>query len=453
MFKAIPHLLLIPLLILSCSGNKNKGAEIKEAEHETNQTKGIADEKAGDLIFQEPSPAPVKRFVILSGRNDEVTRVDSATKANTRLVISTYNPNDFLTPVPTLYDFKNRLIQYKANGVKGAFLQDPGRNYSTFNDMKTSVVAALLDDPSLPVDSLCTLYFNRNYPVAGKLLANYYLSLERREWKQSKPFPKDGNFGQAINAYLDAHEFVTFYEELGRIKEEATSPERQKLDELYTALAFTRMQIAYYRTAEPYGFANSKSQRLSMKGEVKTWFAQLAKHSEYDDLANYREAGGKLDTYLANWQYMLQTIFFQNLLMGEQITALSQLDDDYQRTEMLCDGVTGFEGDYHQGWMISSKGNPCFEFPAKRIKQAQRLTMRFLVSEKDSIFAPEKMVIYRDNQPYLDIGRDNKDYHTRNGFAEISSQVDFSKAQSVSIKFFREPAGGRLAFDEVQVTD
>ena len=119
------------------------------------------------------------------------------------------NFSDFLTPLPILYTLKKNLEFFRKCGIKGVFLQGCSYEYSPFDDMKTYVATALMINGQLNVDTLCRRYFSQYYPKSGKILADYYLSLEKSMDERKIPYDMHGSLDSTI---------VSYFNEIGRAR-------------------------------------------------------------------------------------------------------------------------------------------------------------------------------------------------------------------------------------------
>ena len=82
--------------------------------------------------------------------------------------------------------FQKQLQVFKKEGVTGVFLNGSGYDYTPFQDMQTFVFSSLLIDETLSVDDLVIRFYKQKYPVFGKQLAQYYLSLENKVQQKGK---------------------------------------------------------------------------------------------------------------------------------------------------------------------------------------------------------------------------------------------------------------------------
>lgn len=358
------------------------------------------------------------------------------------------NFDDYLTPIPVLYGLKKQLQFYKSNGITGVFLNASGYDYSPFDDVKTYVSAALMMNTDYPVDSLCKAYYHKFYPVAGKLLTSYYLSLEKDFEKKDKPYSMYAGFPEISRTYFDAEKFVEFYNELASVIEKTTGEEKEKLQKLYTALTYTRLQVAYYQINGKNGFATINNKVLTAKPEIKTMLAQLMNYKQYKDLINYKETRGELKTYIDNWDLLTENKGFNNLLLGEPLKVVSKLDEEYQQTNVLNDGVLGFPTEYHQGWHISSV-DLHVQLNAKNLQKAKNICMRFMNSKRHKIYPPGKIEIFKDKKLYKTI----TNLKTQDNIEYLDEKIDLNNAEQIEIIIYKKPdTKSTLACDEIQLT-
>ena len=358
------------------------------------------------------------------------------------------NFDDYLTPLPVLEGLKSQLAFFKSIGITGVFLNASGYDYSTFDDMKTFVSAALLMNNNLSVEKLCTDYFRAFYPVSAGELSAYYLSLEEKMKKRFASYNLYGSFQESLS-YLDEDGFVLFYEHVSDLIKIAKGDEKKKLEKLYTALSYTRLQVAYDRRIDKYGFAVGRGDSLFVRPEIKTFCQQLAQYDQYDHLLNYSETDGCIQFYLNQWTEIMNNSPYVELLMNKPLRVLSPTDSN---PRILNDGVPGFTDNYHQGWFLSYT-DLVVEFNAGDARNARTLTMRFLVNKRHHFHAPAKTEIYKDGVLYKEISTVEDHLEDRSPVSIVQADVDFSNAEVIKIKVYRNASDPRstLACDEVRI--
>ncbi|WP_163320005.1 DUF4838 domain-containing protein [Dysgonomonas sp. 520] len=359
------------------------------------------------------------------------------------------NFDDYLTPLPVLYGLRDQLRFHKSNGITGIFLNASGYDYSPFDDVKTFVAASLMINNDLSVDSLCERYLTQFYPKSGKLISDYYLSLEKRMNEQGKPYNIYGGFNEALDTYLNADDFCQFYDSLSTLIYTAGEEEKKKLERLYTALSYTRLQIAYYQGASSHGFATAEEKSMVVKPDIKTICEQLSHYKAFEGLSAYKEKDGNLESYLRNWRNIHDGSPLLNLLLNEPISTQSTLDEDYDNIQIINDGKLGFAEEYHQGWLIYSGNNLHLQFKADDVKNSTKISIRFLINERHHIYPPVRVEIYKDDKIYKNI----TPVRTGNKLiAGINENINFSDAEYISIRIVgRGGAKSAFACDEIQL--
>ena len=357
------------------------------------------------------------------------------------------NYDDYLTPFPVLELMAERLRFYRDRGVAGVFLNGSGGDYVPFDDMRSYVLSALMLDPGQSAETLMRRYFAEHYPRSGSLLGDYCAAVERRAGSSKRPLNLYGGIRSAEAAWLDAGEFVRFYEALQELLPTAKDAERKSLHRLLTALSYTRLEIARSHGAGACGFAVRRGDRLRADPAAERWLAALDDQRDFPEMSRIDESGLPLSGYLAQWRSrLLAGSGERSLLLGVPLKPVSKPDEEYADLGVLTDGVPGLPLGYHYGWHISS-GDLEVEIPAGNAARARRFAMSFLELPRHRLRAPRAVEIYKDGAlhrrfvPSPDGGE---------GVFTASGPVDLSGAERITVKALR-PDGRRvqLAADEI----
>lgn len=357
------------------------------------------------------------------------------------------NFDDYLTPFPVLEVMAGRLRFYRDRGVEGMFLNGSGYDYVPFDDMRTWVLAALLRDPDQPVEGLVRRFFAENYPKSGGLLADFCAASERRAAASKRALNLYGGIRDAEAAWLDAGEFVRFYEELGRLLPATKDAERRRLHELLTALSYTRLEVARNHAADAFGAGERAGDRLRTRPEVERWLAALAEHTSFAAMKYVSESALPVGEYIEAWRSRIPGgPAERNLLLGATLKTVSKPDAGYADPTVLTDGVRGLGAGYHYGWHISSEDLE-LEIPAAAASRARRFEMSFLDLPRHRLRAPRRVEIYRDGVLYKTF------VPAPDGEGRVftaAGSVDLTGAQRITVRAVR-PEGGRvqLAADEI----
>lgn len=196
------------------------------------------------------------------------------------------NYSDYLSPFPCLLVMQKRFQLYKEQGVKGIFLNGSGDDYSSFDDMQTYVLAKLLYNVNTNVEEEVKVFYKDNYPQTGRMISDYYLSLENKVATTNHIIPLYGSMEEEVESYLDPQKFTAFRSGLDKASKNVEHTERTKLNYLLTALSFTQIQL------------------LNLEGQdadeaLKEDMVEVLKgHNELHGMKNYGETDADIDNFI-----------------------------------------------------------------------------------------------------------------------------------------------------------
>lgn len=345
------------------------------------------------------------------------------------------NFDDYITPYPCLEHIKARLQYFKKMGVDGVFYNGSGYDYASFDDVQTYVVAQLMLNPDADITQLVRHYYGKAYPVTAPIYADYYLSLEDKAQKATlNPY---SGIGEAVSSYLDGAALDAFWHKLDGGKGKTVDTERRNINEMLTALAFTRLELLRLKPAAPS--AATKGELLSL----------LSAHTAFKDLANYRESFGEVDGYISEWRTSLPWLANNgNKLRGATLTSTTKLDPEYADLSVLTDGKAGFASDYHTGWLLNSSAKVVFVVPQGKLSGNSTLRLTFLQAPQWHIYAPSLVEVWQGGKlvgKAVPVAKDGRN--------EVKVAVSgLSGSAPVEIRINKAQRSGRatIAVDEIE---
>jgi len=363
------------------------------------------------------------------------------------------NFDDYLTPLPILYGLQKQFRFFREMNVKGIFLNASGYDYSPFDDVKTFVAGALMMNADADIKELCRQFFKKKYPVSHGLLFGYYLLLEQGFSAKNIPYDMYGGMRQSASAYLDTEKFILFYDALKATIPGTGGEEREKLEKLFTALSFTRLQIAYINGWREGGYATKEGGGITVKSDIVDYLESLGNYNSYPDMSNYKEVGGLLSDYIAEWQTLVLQGGYSNALIDKPIQILSTPDDGFAKPNLLNDGTPGFASDYHQGWYLSGTDDLTIAFRTENnMTQKSSIRLRFLIMEQHGIFPPQKVMVKVNGQLVESVSFTGMSIS--GGCAECVINTDLLGDKKVEIKMVRRKAEKSIiACDEIRVVN
>ncbi|WP_073346917.1 DUF4838 domain-containing protein [Bacteroides congonensis] len=358
------------------------------------------------------------------------------------------NFDDYLTPFPILKIAQQRLQFFKKNGASGIFFNGSGYSYSSFDEMRTFVLSALLINPEQAVDDLIRNYFNQEYPVSKKWLSDYYIDLENST-QSGKKLGLYAGIRESEGAYLNPEKFIKFYDEMGHFVSDAKGKERKKLHELQTALSFTRLEMGRDHSYDTYGYAKRNGKEIQTVPQARKWVTQLKEHKAFSGMEYYNESANEIDYYIKEWeQYILASDIKKDLFLG--ITPSSTPKTNKNSLKRLTDGTHGLPDNYHCGWIIFPQEECTIDLPVKEINESGTVYISFLNLPRHRIYAPQQIEVSRDGASYKKINLSPDDSVEKGEMEKAVVPVDLNGTELLSIKITgTKKPGAQIGMDEI----
>lgn len=358
------------------------------------------------------------------------------------------NFDDYLTPFPILKIAQQRLRFFKQNGASGIFFNGSGYSYSSFDEMRTFVLSALLINPELPVEELVRDYFNQEYPLSKKWLYDYYINLENSVQSGKKLGIYTG-IAELEQSFLNPEKFIKFYDEMGDYVSDAKGKERKKLHELQTALSYTRLEMGRNHSYDPYGYAQRNGKQIQPTPQARKWLTQLKEHHAFTGMEYYNESADEIDYYIKEWeQYILASDIKKNLFLGIMPSSTPPTDKD--GLKRLTDSTHGLPGNYHCGWTTLPKEEYEISLPVKGINKTGNIYISFLNLPRHRFYPPRKIEISKDGAIYKTINLETDDSVEKGELVKTTTSIDLNGTELVNIKIMgsKKPRA-QIGIDEI----
>ena len=358
------------------------------------------------------------------------------------------NFDDYLTPFPILKIAQQRLRFFKQNGASGIFFNGSGYSYSSFDEMRTFVLSALLINPELPVEELVRDYFNQEYPLSKKWLYDYYINLENSV-QSGKKLGIYAGIAELEQSFLNPEKFIKFYDEMGDYVSDAKGKERKKLHELQTALSYTRLEMGRNHSYDPYGYAQRNGKQIQPTPQARKWLTQLKEHHAFTGMEYYNESADEIDYYIKEWeQYILASDIKKNLFLGIMPSSTPPTDKD--GLKRLTDSTHGLPGNYHCGWTTLPKEEYEISLPVKGINKTGNIYISFLNLPRHRFYPPRQIEISKDGAIYKTINLETDDSVEKGELVKTTTLIDLNGAEQVNIKVMgaKKPRA-QIGIDEI----
>lgn len=272
-----------------------------------------------------------------------IQRLQAWSRTTPRILVWDYinNFDDYFTPFPTFGAMQRRLRDYRDNKVTAVFLNGSGTDISALSKLRTEVLAELTADPDINWKEFLYERAKEDYPVTGKLIADYMISQEENLESSGNSLPLYEGVAIARETYLEEMNFINFHDSLLNMRDNLSGQEKEEVDILLGELALTRLEI----------------NRLNGQFEDSERFLTDLENLSSKGHPSYNESGWTIEGYVKDYRNILnhnREMSGRNKLKGEKLVALTALDPDYTDISILTDGALGIPSNYHNGNMIMS---------------------------------------------------------------------------------------------------
>ena len=317
---------------------------------------------------------------------------------------------NMLSPFPNLRVLQPNIQFFRDHHMKMMFQQGTGGHKSEFYELRQYLIAKLLWNPDVDVDSVMTDFLNGYYGKAAPFIKKYiyimHSSLEKRKGDLGiYGFPYDG-----INTYLTP-KLIKTYERLfddaeKSVKDEADYLKRVKFARL--PLEFAILDISLRNVNDELSYFTEKDGKRTVNKEM---IARLHKFTEEAKLAGvdkYWEHGNEPDNYMASVEQFVEKSAKPHLALGKDVKLLTKATDKYPvgGAKALADGLRGVD-DYHFNWLgfegddliaIIDLGSPVM---------ATSVTANFLQDQNSWIFLPTdfEVAISNNGKQFITVGK------------------------------------------------
>ena len=345
------------------------------------------------------------------------------------------NFDDYFTPFPVFSIMQRRLRLYREAGVRGVFLNGSGEDYSTFSQLRTRVLAALMRDPDSDWEQVLKQESAELFPIAGTVISDFMISQEKFVVDKGLKLPLYEGVPVALKSYLDKEAFVRFYDELARLLPRTQGDEKCEVQKMYQAMALTRLEIMRIE-GEPDG--------------CQPLLSQLEQLSD-NNVRTYSETYWNVGSYSSEYKSMMndyQASKGSNRLHGLKLTALTKLDDDYQDLSILTDGLAGLPSNYHCGHLIST-ANPHLRIAIPPQPGAKRLRVGLTSNPQFHIGLPSRVYLNSGGReiasakPTVTTGLPQR--------VVVDLDIPSGTDGSIILTVVRNPDEKSMAIDEIQV--
>ncbi len=368
------------------------------------------------------------------------------------------NFDDYLIPYPILNVMQQRLQLYHKLGIKEIFLNGSGYDHSALHEAYTYILEALTADPYASVDSLSRKFFTAICPHTTDIFCDLVSALETKAMESEADFPMYGSYADGRSLYLTTREMGDFYYKLRRYEKKIKSwgKEGDMIAKTIQGLSYGIMEASRYYDIKENGFlVKGRKDQYKIETLVED-AAETIQYRHYGEKNPIRYVS-ELHYLLANYasdcsRWLGDQLWKENILFTSPVILYYRNVSNKNTTE-LTDGVTGFSGSYHWGWLVIPQADPVIKIPSTIAFNSGMISMNFLHDPRHNMMEPKEVEIWSEDKLILRMTPfRNEDGYGIGGIVNFTGTLSIPEAKSLLIKFIPKDENKGMAIDEIYMT-
>ncbi|OGU35770.1 MAG: hypothetical protein A2068_15025, partial [Ignavibacteria bacterium GWB2_35_6b] len=309
---------------------------------------------------------------------------------------------NLISPFPNFHILQPNIQLFARYNVKMMFQQAAGkRQAAEFGELRSYLIAKLLWNPNINVDSVMNDFLSGYYGNAGKFIRLYIDLMQSELLKSDAQLNIYGDPIESMNNYLSP-ELMDKYNIIFNDAESAVTGETEYLNRVKTArLPLTYAMLEHAKVIE------DKSKGLVIKQDVKNYMPNpriisllnyLSTYSKNKDDVYLNEKGLTPETYIARYKTMLSKTMKNPLGLFKPVQYITEPNYKYPANgaKTLTDGKRGDE-DHHYNWLGFEGNNMEVVIDLEKISAVKKVSADFLQISFSWIFLPELFEISLSN--------------------------------------------------------
>lgn len=346
---------------------------------------------------------------------------------------------NYLTPFPNFPVLQKNIQFFKDHGVSMMFQQGSNGNWSDLSELKQFLIAKLLWDTELDVDSLATGFINAYYGDAAPYIKKYYDKMNEdiqthaeTEFLNIYGFPSD-----YVDSYLSP-DLMLYYKSLMDNAEIAVVTDSLLLNRVKRArlpIDFAYVDIAINHNFEEMPCIINSGKSKEIHPQILELLNKLEDYAIHDQAIRINERNFKIKDYKT---YVLNKLSLQ-MKPNKLEDALIKIQTNYSDTypvggeKALNDQLFGAL-DYHKNWLGFQGEDMLVEIDLLKEVEISEVQMNFLKAVNSWVFLPLEVMI--------ETSKDGFDYHEAASLkGDISDQNYLVK--SIPFVFNMNPVSAR----------
>ena len=313
---------------------------------------------------------------------------------------------NYLAPFPNFQTLQLNMQYLKENGVKGMFVQGSGDTYGEWAELRSYLLAHLLEDDKADVKKLTSDFLSDYYGKAAPLLLQYLDLLQSKAQASHRKLDIYGNPINEWNSYLTP-ELLDQYSTLFDKAEAAVEGNEKMTARMMRArlpLEYTVLKQARFYGIEKFGiFVKNDNGDWTVKPNLQKKISAFVANCNKAGVTELSEGGLKPDQYQAEWDDIIKQGVTNTKALGAQVSLQYPFAADYpaKGAQTLTDGNPGYT-DFSYNWLCFYGTPMVATMDMGAAKAVAAIKMHFLDDPRHWIFLPPtvKVEVSADGTAY-----------------------------------------------------
>ena len=305
---------------------------------------------------------------------------------------------NLLTPFPNFPVLQPNLQFFRDNNVEMIFEQGSGGSWSDLMELKQYLLAKMMWNVDVDMDSLATTFVNAYYGKAGKYILDYYHLMNKlmkryanRETLNIYGFPSDYTDSFLKPKYMK--QYMAFMDSAQKaVKDDSIRLRRVKRARL--PVDFSWVDIAVNNNFRSMPALVSTGKGMEINPLILQLLNSLEAYAETDPLIKVNERNLSIKDYKTFVLDRLSRKIKPNKLKHARLKITTQYSDTYPvgGAKALKDNLFG-PLDFHHNWLGFHGDDMVVVADFKKPVEISHVEMNFLKAVNSWVFLPEEIII------------------------------------------------------------
>ncbi len=306
----------------------------------------------------------------------------------------TVNFSHHISPFPNLHTLQPNIQFFTKNGVNAHFQQTNASIGHEFSELKVYMIARLLWNPDVKIDSVMTDFVQGYYGAGGVYIQKYIDQMTAEIKKTGEGLDIYGHPVSHAKTFLSAENMAKYnqwFDEAGNaVKNDPSVLQRVKVCRL--PIQYAMMEIGKSEMFGARGFYEEQKDKFILKPQMQQLMEDFYTVCKENKVKNINEAGLTPDEYYQSTKRFITVQVEGNLAFRKKITANPTPEPQYSHADLtiLTNGVQG-ANDYKVHWLGWQAKDFELVLDLETSKQPKNISISTLYDPKSWILHPKSV--------------------------------------------------------------